>query len=68
VCIILTIDLLSGGATLIILILLGIFLARLEAGMLMAITPLEREIIAIVISCLLSVVTLPLIMVVVGLV
>ena len=115
-----TIDLLAGGATPIILISLGIFLARelpkvsyahvlgliglklfvmpsiflvyfylagetevlaisvLEAGMPMAITPfilaqlypMEREIIAIaiVISCLLSVVTLPLIMVLVGLV
>ena len=115
-----TIDLLAGGATPIILISLGIFLARelpkvsyghvlgliglklfvmpsiflvyfylagetevlaisvLEAGMPMAITPfilaqlypMEREIIAIaiVISCLLSVVTLPLIMVLLGLV
>jgi len=115
-----TVDLLAGGATPIILISLGIFLARelpkveykhvvglvglklfviptifllyfymagqtevlaisvLEAGMPMAITPfilaelypMEREIIAIgiVVSCLLSVFTLPLFMVFVGLV
>ena len=115
-----TIDLLAGGATPIILISLGLFLARelpkveykhvvglvglklfvvpmifllyfylagksevlaisvLEAGMPMAITPfilaelypMEREIIAIgiVVSCLLSVFTLPLLMVLVGLV
>ena len=115
-----TIDLLAGGATPIILISLGIFLARelskvryqhvvgliglkliivptifllyfylagqtevlaisvLEAGMPMAITPfilaelypMEREIIAIgiVISCLLSVLTLPLLMILVGVV
>jgi predicted permease len=115
-----TVDLLAGGATPIILISLGIFLARelpkveyshvvgliglkllvmptiflcyfylagqtevlaisvLEAGMPMAITPfilaelypMEREIIAIgiVISCILSVFTLPLLMVLVGLV
>ena len=115
-----TVDLLAGGATPIILISLGIFLARelpkvaykhvvglvglklfivpmifllyfymagqtevlaisvLEAGMPMAITPfilaelypMEREIIAIgiVVSCLLSVFTLPLLMVFVGLV
>ena len=115
-----TVDLLAGGATPIILISLGIFLARelpkveykhvvglvglklfvipmlfllyfylagqtevlaisvLEAGMPMAITPfilaelypMEREIIAIgiVVSCLLSVFTLPLLMVLVGLV
>jgi predicted permease len=116
-----TIDLLAGGATPIILISLGIFLARelpknidyrhvaglislklvampmlfflyfmlsgktdivaisvLEAGMPMAITPfilaeiypMEREVIAlsIVISCLLSVITLPIIMVLVGVV
>jgi len=115
-----TVDLLAGGATPIILISLGIFLARelpkvaykhvvglvglklfivpmifllyfymagqtevlaisvLEAGMPMAITPfilaelfpMEREIIAIGIvgSCLLSVFTLPLLMVFVGLV
>jgi hypothetical protein len=115
-----TVDLLAGGATPIILISLGIFLAQklpkaeyqhiiglvglklfvvpllfllyfymagqtevlaisvLEAGMPMAITPfilaelypMEREIIAvgIVISCLLSVFTLPLLMVLVGLV
>ena len=115
-----TVELLAGGATPIILISLGIFLARelpkveykhvvglvglklfvvpmifllyfylagqsevlaisvLEAGMPMAITPfilaeiypMEREIIAIgiVVSCLLSVFTLPLLMVLVGLV
>jgi len=115
-----TVDLLAGGATPIILISLGIFLARelpkvhyehvvglvglklfivplvfllyfymagesrvlaisvLESGMPMAITPfilaelypMEREIIAIgiVVSCLLSVFTLPLLMVLVGLV
>ena len=116
-----TVDLLAGGATPIILISLGIFLARelpknidyrhvaglislkliampiifflyfslngktdvlaisvLEAGMPMAITPfilaelypMEREVIAlsIVISCILSVVTLPIIMVLVGVV
>ena len=115
-----TVDLLAGGATPIILISLGIFLARelpkvryqhvvgliglkliivptifllyfylagqtevlsisvLEAGMPMAITPfilaelypMEREIIAIgiVISCVLSVFTLPLLMVLVGVV
>ncbi len=115
-----TIDLLAGGATPIILLSLGLFLARelpkveykyvvglvglklfgvpmifllyfylagksevlaisvLEAGMPMAITPfilaelypMEREIIAIgiVVSCLLSVFTLPLLMVLVGLV
>jgi len=115
-----TVDLLAGGATPIILISLGIFLAHelpkveykhvlglvglklfvmpsifllyfflagqtevlaisvLEAGMPMAITPfilaelypMEKEVIAIgiVISCLLSVLTLPLLMVLVGLV
>ena len=115
-----TVDLLAGGATPIILISLGIFLARelpkvryehvvgliglkllvmptifllyfflagqtevlaisvLEAGMPMAITPfilaelypMEREIIAIgiVVSCILSIFTLPLLMVLVGLV
>jgi hypothetical protein len=115
-----TVDLLAGGATPIILISLGIFLARelpkveykhvvglvglklfvvptifllyfymagetevlaisvLEAGMPMAITPfilaelypMEREIIAIgiVVSCMLSIFTLPLLMVLVGLV
>ncbi len=115
-----TVDLLAGGATPIILISLGIFLARelpkveykhvlglvglklfvvpaifllyffmagqtevltisvLEAGMPMAITPfilaelypMEREIIAIgiVVSCVLSVFTLPMLMVLVGLV
>ncbi len=115
-----TVDLLAGGATPIILISLGIFLARelpkveykhafglislklvfmpsiffvyfllggktdvlaisvLEAGMPMAITPfilaelypMERELIAlsIVISCVVSVVTLPIIMVLVGVV
>jgi len=115
-----TVDLLAGGATPIILISLGIFLARelpkveykhviglvglklfvvpmifllyfymagqtevlaisvLEAGMPMAITPfilaelypMEREIIAIgiVVSCLLSVFTLPFLMVFVGVV
>jgi len=115
-----TVDLLAGGATPIILISLGIFLARelpkveykhivglvglklfvmpsifllyfflagqtevlaisvLEAGMPMAITPfilaelypMEKEIIAIgiVISCILSVFTLPLLMLLVGLV
>lgn len=116
-----TIDLLAGGATPIILISLGIFLARefsrnidyrhvaglislklvlmplvfffyftlggggsvlaisvLEAGMPVAITPfilaelypMERELIAlsIVISCVLSMITLPLIMVLVGVV
>jgi hypothetical protein len=115
-----TVDLLAGGATPIILISLGIFLARelpkveykhvvglvglklfvvpiiflfyfyvagqtevlaisvLEAGMPMAITPfilaelypMEREIIAIgiVVSCLLSIFTLPLLMVLVSLV
>ncbi len=115
-----TVELLAGGATPIILISLGIFLARelpkveykhvvglvglklfviptlfllyfylagqgkvlgisvLEAGMPMAITPfilaelypMEREVIAvgIVVSCLLSVFTLPLLMVLVGLV
>jgi len=113
-----TVELLAGGATPIILISLGIFLAKelpnvaykhvvglvslklfvmpllfflyfymdgktdilaisvLEAGMPIAITPfilaelypMEREIIAlsIVVSCLLSVLTLPLIMIVVG--
>ena len=116
-----TVDLLAGGATPIILISLGIFLARklpknidyrhvvglislklvampfifllyflidgqtdilaisvLEAGMPMAITPfilaelypMERELIAlsIVISCILSVITLPIIMILVGVV
>lgn len=115
-----TIDLLAGGATPIILISLGIFLARelpkvnyqhviglvglkliivpaifllyfylagetkvlaisvLEAGMPMAITPfilaelypMEKEIIAIgiVVSCLLSILTLPLLIVLVGVV
>jgi predicted permease len=115
-----TVDLLAGGATPIILISLGIFLARelpkvkyrniiglvglklfamptifllyfflagetevlaisvLEAGMPMAITPfilaelypMEREIIAIgiVLSCIFSVFTLPLLMVLVGVV
>ena len=115
-----TIDLLAGGATPIILISLGLFLARelpkveykhvvglvglklfvvpmifllyfylagksealaisvLEAGMPMAITPfilaelypMEKEIIAIgiVVSCILSIFTLPLLMVLVGLV
>ena len=115
-----TIDLLAGGATPIILLSLGLFLARelpkveykhvvglvglklfvvpmifllyfylagksealaisvLEAGMPMAITPfilaelypMEREIIAIgiVVSCILSIFTLPLLMVFVGLV
>ena len=115
-----TIDLLAGGATPIILISLGIFLARelpkvnykyviglvglkliivpiifllyfyiagqteilaisvLEAGMPMAITPfilaelypMEREIIAIgiVVSCLLSIFTLPLLIILVGVV
>lgn len=90
-----TIDLLAGGATPIILISLGIFLARglpksIEykhvIGLIglklivmpLAITPfilgelypMERELIAfsIVISCVLAVFTLPLIMVLVGVV